>query len=116
MLHIPKSFNDWVNEKDDDQDDSDDLDIDLDFIGTHDDEDDDEEELDERRIRLTKRARKINTVKSEAIKSITGEGSPVRPQIQKIFKAFQKEVKKKAKEMKVSPGLVDVNKITIRRK
>ena len=65
--------------------------------------------------RISKVKRKGNTVKSQAMKELTGPDSKVKMQIAQIFKAFDKLVRKHAAILKTPKTAVNVDKITIRR-
>lgn len=100
--------------EDDSEDEEDDpIDIELEITSKEDEEDQLEEVA--RPPRLTKRDRKANQVKAAATKKILGKDSPIRSQIDKIFKLVQKEIRKEASKQGVPIGNINLDKITIRR-
>lgn len=128
-----KKFEEWINESlDEDQilnTEGDDIDMLLDIDIELEDEtgaalDDDEEEglnddeIEERKARppkLKQKQRDANKVKAIVTKRLLGPDSPLRGQINKIFKIFTKEVKKEAKKQGVQPGKINIDKLTIKR-
>ena len=86
------------------------LDIDLDL------NDEDDETLDEkaRPPKLKKKQRSANAVKSNVMKRLMSDDSPVKAQINKIFKIFKKEIRKEAKKQGVPPSRIKLNKLTIK--
>lgn len=130
-----KKYNEWINENLeegqilDPNNIEDDIDIILDIDIELEDEtgltlDDEEEEglnndeIEERKARppkLKKKQRDANKVKAMVTKRLLGPDSPLRSQINKIFKIFTKEVKKEARKQGVPPAKINIDKLTIKR-
>lgn len=122
-----KTFEEFINESSDglfdDIEDSDDVfDIDIDL---EDEEgrtlDDDPEETGEypderaRPPKLRKKQREANAVKSKVTRELLGPESKFRPMISKIFKKFEKEIRREASKQGVQIGKINLDKLTIKR-
>tara|TARA_Y100000389_G_C17293524_1_gene429264 strand:+ start:299 stop:679 length:381 start_codon:yes stop_codon:yes gene_type:complete len=122
-----KTFEEFINESSDglfdDIEDSDDVfDIDIDL---EDEEgrtlDDDPEETGEypderaRPPKLRKKQREANAVKSKVTRELLGPESKFRPMISKIFKKFEKEIRREAMKQGVQIGKINLDKLTIKR-
>lgn len=76
-----------------------------------------EDTLDERARppKLKKKQREANAVKSKVTKELLGPDSKFRPLINKIFKKFEKEIKKEAAKQGVPPARIKLDKLTIKK-
>ena len=74
-----------------------------------------DDRIDEKKPRLTSKQREANAVKSEVMKELTSDDSPIKSQLDKLFKYIEKEVKKRAKQQGVSLRNINLDKITLRR-
>ena len=68
------------------------------------------------RIRMTKKMQKANTVKAAVSRKLLGEDSPIKNQIEKIFKVFKREIRKEAASQGVPLNTINLDKISIRKK
>lgn len=120
----------FVFESEDIDNEKDDIKVDIDIVQKDDDvneEDvsddeiqDDEFDADDktdekaRPPRLKKKERAANTVKAKVTKEMLGPDSPLKTQIDLIFKKIKVKIRKEAAKEGVPIGNINLNKITIR--
>ena len=104
-----------VTFEDPNNDDGDELHIDL-IISDDDGIIEDEPENEKARPpKLLKKQRMANAVKADVIKKMTGEDSPIKSHIDKIFTIISREIKKEAAKRGVAIENINLDKVILRR-